>query len=122
MSSWSNRYASFAAPTQSISITYSTYIPYTYSGIDINIKWNQIPGIDTYQISVTDQFNFFYSDGGYQIYNNNNNKPLTTIIYSSATSSLNYVFKYAKPGTTYSIVVAGVNVSGSTSSIITLVL
>lgn len=119
ISTWSNRYASFASPTASLGVTYSTAVGTNSFGITsttINTKWNTLPGIDQYNILITDQNNVTYGSLGNPIVLNPYN---ATLITNTNINKSNYTF-LGIPGMTYSITITPFNVAGSTSSTVTV--
>jgi hypothetical protein len=118
ISSWTDRVASFSAPTHSITgITWSTSLAYN-ANTAINLSWTPLTGVDRYQILIKDQTGAIFSEAGYQIYSlqNEDNVALTKEVRNSGS----YNWLCGKIGTTYSITITALNVGGQTSSTVTV--
>lgn len=111
ISKWSERVASFTTPTGSLGLACSVSVP------SLNISWNQLSGVDRYELSVSESGKLL-SEIGAQIYNNSNfnNAQFTKELINTG----NYSFNAASSGLTYSITLRAVNVIGSSSSTITV--
>ena len=113
---WSNRVRSFQTPSGSLGVTCSANA-YNVNNIALDISWNVLPGVDKYQVIVSESGNV-YSDGGYIIKSNNNfNNSVSTSVVINANK---YVYNQGLYGKTYSITINGINVIGTTSSTITV--
>lgn len=111
VSKWSERVASFATPAGSLGLTCSS------SGTSLNVSWNQLTGVDNYQVIISSN-NIIYSDLGTQLYNNknfNSNQITKTVVNSGS-----YTYYYASAGNTYTITLNAVNVAGASSSTVTI--
>jgi hypothetical protein len=108
ISKWSERVDSFATPTGSLGLTCSVNIP------SLRISWNQLSGVDKYQLSVVES-NKLLSETGNQIYNNGSAQFTKELINTGS-----YTFNAASSGLIYSITVTAVNVIGSSASTITV--
>ena len=113
---WSNRVRSFQTPSGSLGVTCSANA-YNVNNIALDISWNVLPGVDKYQVIVSESGNV-YSDGGYVVYNNSNFN--NSVLTSELSNINNYTYKQGLYGKTYSITINGVNVIGTTSSTITV--
>jgi hypothetical protein len=111
ISKWSERVASFTTPTGSLGLTCSTDGTYLY------VNWNQLTGVDNYQVIISSN-NIIYSDLGTQLYNNRNfnSSQITKVV----TNSGSYAYRYASAGNTYTITLNAVNVAGASSSTVTI--
>lgn len=111
ISKWSDRVASFATPTGSLGLTCST------DGLSLYVSWNQLSGVDNYQVTVSSN-NIIYSDLGTQLYNNRNFN--SSQITKTVINSGSYAYRYASAGNTYTITLNAVNVIAASSSTITI--
>jgi hypothetical protein len=112
ISKWSDRVASFAIPAGSLGLTCSTFDPIG-NNKSLNITWNQLSGVDTYQVVISEG-NVIYSNLGTQIYNTNASQVTSTVINGGS-----YVYRYAYTGHTYTVTLNAINVAGlSASSIV----
>jgi hypothetical protein len=111
ISKWSERVASFATPAGSLGLTCSS------SGSSLNVSWNQLTGVDNYQVIISSN-NIIYSDLGTQLYNNKNfnYSQITKVV----TNSGSYAYYHASAGNTYTITLNAVNVAGASSSTVTI--
>jgi hypothetical protein len=102
---------SFATPTGSLGLTCSS------SGSSLNVSWNQLTGVDNYQVIISSN-NIIYSDLGTQLYNNPNfnSSQITKVV----TNSGSYAYHHASAGNTYTITLNAVNVAGASSSTVTI--
>lgn len=115
LSTWDNRVESFQQPTGSLAVTYSVD---NYNSVSVlNLSWNQLIGVDRYQVVVSESGKI-YSDLGSEIYNNPNFN--TIQITKEVKNDNRYSYIKASPGLTYSVTVTGVNVIGTTSSTVTI--
>ena len=110
-SKWSDRVASFATPTGSLGLTCST------DGLSLYVSWNQLSGVDNYQVTVSSN-NIIYSDLGTQLYNNRNFN--SSQITKTVINSGSYAYRYASAGNTYTVSLSAVNVAGSSASTVTI--
>ena len=111
ISKWSERVASFATPAGSLGLTCSS------SDSSLNVSWNQLTGVDNYQVIISSN-NIIYSDLGSQLYNNSNfnSSQITKVV----TNSGSYAYHHASAGNTYTITLNAVNVAGASSSTVTI--
>lgn len=116
ISKWSDRAASFATPTGSLGLTCSSFNQIGNS-VTLNITWNQLSGVDNYQVIVSSG-NVIYSDLGNQIYNNQNFNSIQ--VTSTVVNSGSYAYRYASTGQTYTVTLNAVNVAGASSSTVTI--
>jgi hypothetical protein len=110
-SKWIDRVASFATPTGSLGLTCST------DGLSLYVSWNQLSGVDNYQVTVSSN-NIIYSDLGAQLYNNRNFN--SSQITKTVINSGSYAYRYASAGNTYTVSLSAVNVAGSSASTVTI--
>jgi hypothetical protein len=110
-SKWSDRVASFTTPAGSLGLTCSG------SGSSLNVSWNQLTGVDNYQVIISSN-NIIYSDLGSQLYNNSNfnSSQITKVV----TNSGSYAYHHASAGNIYTITLNAVNVAGASSSSVTI--
>lgn len=111
VSKWSERVASFATPTGSLGLTCST------DGLSLYVNWNQLSGVDNYQVKISSG-NVVYTDLGSELYDNqnlNSSQVTKTVINSGS-----YAYRYASTGNTYNVTVTAVNVAGSSASTTTI--
>jgi hypothetical protein len=110
-SKWSDRVASFTTPAGSLGLTCSG------SGSSLNVSWNQLTGVDNYQVIISSN-NIIYSDLGSQLYNNSNfnSSQITKVV----TNSGSYAYHHASAGNIYTITLNAVNVAGASSSTVTI--
>ena len=113
VSKWSDRVASFTTPTGSLGLTCSSSNQIG-NNVSLDITWNQLAGVDNYQVIVSEG-NIKYSDLGSQIYNTNASQVTSTVKNSSG-----YLYKYASTGHTYTVTLNAVNVAGASSSTVTI--
>lgn len=111
ISKWSDRVASFATPTGSLGLTCST------DGLSLYVNWNQLAGVDNYQVVVSSN-NIIYSDLGTQLYDNRNFN--SSQITKTVVNSGSYAYRYASAGNTYTVTLNAVNVAGASSSSVTI--
>jgi hypothetical protein len=111
VSKWSDRVASFATPTGSLGLTCST------DGLSLYVNWNQLAGVDNYQVVVSSN-NIIYSDLGTQLYDNPNFN--SSQITKTVVNSGSYAYRYASAGNTYTVTLSAVNVIGASSSTVTI--
>jgi hypothetical protein len=111
VSKWSERVASFATPSGSLGLTCST------DGSSLYVTWNQLSGVDNYQVIISSN-DIIYSDLGSQIYNNPNLN--SSQITKTVVNSGSYNYRHASAGNTYNITLNAVNVIGSSSSTVTI--
>ena len=122
LAKWNDRVSSFSTPAGSLGLTCSkgTQID---NNVPLNITWNQLSGVDRYQIVVSSN-SIIYSDGGNQVYNNPNfnNNQITKEIVNGGSYTFNYAESSngASPSNVYSITVTAINVAGSSASTITV--
>lgn len=116
LSKWDDRVASFVSPTVSLSLTYSTSLG-TYNNVIFDISWNQIIGVNLYQITISETEKV-YSGQGVQIYSNPNfdNLLATDVVKNFG----KYIYPHGSSNLTYSVTVMAMNVAGSTSSSINI--
>lgn len=110
-SKWSDRVASFDTPTGSLGLTCST------DGLSLYVSWNQLSGVDNYQVTVSSN-NIIYSDLGTQLYNNTNFN--SSQITKTVINSGSYAYRYASAGNTYNITLNAVNVIAASSSTVSI--
>jgi hypothetical protein len=110
-SKWSDRVASFATPTGSLGLTCST------DGLSLYVSWNQLSGVDNYQVIVSSN-NIIYSDLGTQLYNNKNFN--SSQITKTVINSGSYAYRHASAGNTYNITLNAVNVIAASSSTVSI--
>lgn len=110
-SKWSDRVASFTTPAGSLGLTCST------DGSSLYVNWNQLSGVDNYQVIVSSN-NIIYSDLGTQLYNNKNFN--SSQITKTVINSGSYAYRYASAGNTYTVSLSAVNVAGSSASTVTI--
>jgi hypothetical protein len=110
-SKWSERVASFATPSGSLGLTCSN------NGSFLNVSWNQLTGVDNYQVIISSN-NIIYSDLGSQLYNNSNFN--SSQITKTVVNSGSYAYRYASAGNTYTVTLNAVNVIGASSSSVTI--
>ena len=117
---WNDRVASFATPTGSLGLTCSKGTQIN-NNVPLNITWNQLSGVNRYQVVVSKD-SIVYSDLGSQIYNNNNNSQITKEIVNGGSYTFNYAESTngASPSNTYTITLTAVNVTGSSVSTVTV--
>jgi hypothetical protein len=119
---WNDRVASFATPTGSLGLTCSLGTQIN-NNIPLNITWNQLSGVNRYQIVVSSN-SIIYSDSGNQIYNNPNfnNSQITKEIVNGGSYTFNYAESSngASSSNVYSITLTAINVAGSSASTITV--
>jgi hypothetical protein len=111
ISKWSDRVASFATPAGSLGLTCSS------SGSSLNVSWNQLSGVDIYQVVVS-KSGIIYNDNGGQIYYNSNFN--TTQVTKNIINGSNYTFNHAESNNVYSITLTAINVTGSSASTVTI--
>ena len=117
---WNDRVNSFATPTGSLGLTCSKGTQIDNS-VPLNITWNQLSGVNRYQVVVSKN-SIVYSDLGSQIYYNPNTNQITKEIVNDGI----YIYNFAEstnglsPSNIYSITVTAVNVIGSSSSTVTI--
>ena len=107
-STWANRVASFVQPTGALGVTWSVSVP------SLSISWNQLAGVDRYQVVVRESGKL-YSDLGSEIYNNGSYQVTKEVVNND-----NYTYTKASSGLTYSVTITGVNVAGTTASTVTI--
>ena len=119
-SKWSDRVVSFATPTGSLGLTCSKGTQIN-NNVPLNITWNQLSGVNRYQIVVSSN-SIIYSDSGNQIYDNPNfnNSQITKEIVNGGSYTFNYAESSngASPSNIYSITLTAINVAGSSASTI----
>lgn len=108
ISKWNDRVNSFVQPTGTLGITWSVSVP------NLSISWNQIAGVDRYQVVVRESGKL-YSDLGNEIYVNNSAQLTKEVINGGS-----YTYNNASSGLTYSVTITGVNVYGITASTVTI--
>jgi hypothetical protein len=111
ISKWSERAASFATPTGSLGLTCST------DGLSLYVNWNQLSGVDNYQVTVSSG-NVVYTDLGSELYNNQNSN--SSQVTKTVVNSGSYAYRYASTGKTYTVRLSAVNVAGASSSTVTI--
>jgi hypothetical protein len=111
ISKWSERVASFTTPAGSLGLTCSS------SGSSLNVSWNQLSGVDIYQVVVS-KSGIIYNDNGGQIYYNSNFN--TTQVTKNIINGSNYTFNHAESNNVYSITLTAINVAGSSASTVTI--
>lgn len=104
ISKWNDRVASFVQPTGALGVTWSVSVP------SLSISWNQLTGVDRYQIVITESGNL-YSDSGNEIYNNGSSQVTKEVVNVGS-----YTYNKASSGLT----ITGVNVAGTTASTVTI--
>ena len=107
VSKWSERVASFAVPAGSLGLTCST------DGSSLYVNWNQLSGVDNYQVTISSN-SIIYSDLGSQLYKNDNFN--SALITKTVVNSGSYTYRYASAGNTYTVALNAVNVAGSSAS------
>ena len=119
---WNDRVASFATPTGSLGLTCSKGTQIN-NNVPLNITWNQLSGVNRYQVVVSKD-SIVYSDLGSQIYYNPNfnNSQITKEIVNGGSYTFNYAESTngASPSNTYTITLTAVNVTGSSVSTVTV--
>ena len=117
---WNDRVVSFISPTASLGLTCSIGTQIN-NNVPLNITWNQLSGVNRYQVVVSKD-SIVYSDLGSQIYNNNNNSQITKEIVNGSSYTFNYAESTngASPSNVYSIALTAINVAGSLASTITV--
>ena len=108
ISKWNDRVASFVQPTGALGVTWSVSVP------SLSISWNQLTGVDRYQIVITESGNL-YSDSGNEIYNNGSSQVTKEVVNVGS-----YAYTKASSGLTYLVTITGVNVAGTTASTVTI--
>ena len=111
---WDDRDLYFTAPTASLtaSFTFSkTNVGHSFGTHSfLDLTWSEVKGIDTYQITISDEFNRVYSYNGNQITSPYNQNPITF-----ETLSNSYKFR-GQIGKTYSLTLTARNVYGSVTA------
>jgi hypothetical protein len=112
-SSWTNRAASFVAPSGSLGLTWSLS---TDNYNSAQVSWSLLSGVDVYYVTVKSEGGQLLNlDGsplqGFYV----NDKTYTIDLFNQTSVSVGF----ANPGT-YSVTITGKNIAGSTSSIATL--
>ena len=117
---WNDRVVSFISPTASLGLTCSIGTQIN-NNVPLNITWNQLSGVNRYQVVVSKD-SIVYSDLGSQIYNNNNNSQITKEIVNGSSYTFNYAESSngASPSNVYTIALTAINVAGSSASTITV--
>lgn len=108
ISKWNDRVASFVQPTGALGVTWSVSVP------SLSISWNQLTGVDRYQVVVRESGKL-YSDLGNEIYVNNSAQVTKEVVNTGS-----YTYNKASSGLTYSVTITGVNVAGTTASTVTI--
>jgi hypothetical protein len=108
ISKWNDRVASFVQPTGALGVTWSVTVP------SLSISWNQLTGVDRYQVVVRESGKL-YSDLGSEIYNNGSLQVTKEVVNVGS-----YTYNKASSGLTYSVTITGVNVAGTTASTVTI--
>lgn len=108
ISKWNDRVASFVQPTGALGVTWSVSLP------NLSISWNQLTGVDRYQIVVKESGKL-YSDLGNEIYVNNSAQVTKEVVNVGS-----YAYTKASSGLTYLVTITGVNVAGTTASTVTI--
>ena len=108
ISKWNDRVASFVQPTGALGVTWSVSVP------SLSISWNQLAGVDRYQVVVRESGKL-YSDLGSEIYNNGSLQVTKEVVNVGS-----YTYNKASSGLTYSVTITGVNVAGTTASTVTI--
>jgi hypothetical protein len=108
ISKWNDRVASFVQPTGALGVTWSVSVP------SLSISWNQLTGVDRYQVVVRESGKL-YSDLGSEIYNNGSSQVTKEVVNVGS-----YTYNKASSGLTYSVTITGVNVAGTTASTVTI--
>jgi hypothetical protein len=108
-SSWTNRAASFTAPSGSLGLTWSLSSGIFYGA---QVSWSSLTGVDVYYVTVKNQGGQLLNlDGsllqGFYV----NEKTYTTDLFNQTSVSVGFV-----NNGTYSVTVTGKNVAGTTSS------
>ena len=109
VSSWTNRAASFTAPSGSLGLTWSLS-----SGIFYNaqVSWSLLNGVDIYYVTVKNEGGQLLNLDGTPLQGMYvNEKTYTTDLFNQTSVSMGFV----NPGT-YSVMVTGKNIAGTTSS------
>jgi len=106
---WNDRVNSFASPSGSLGLTCS------YSSSILNISWNQLSGVNRYQVVISESGKI-YSDAGGEIYYNNNASRITKELVNTGS----YNWKYASSGLTYTVTLTAVNVGGTSTSTVSI--
>ena len=122
LAKWNDRVNSFATPAGSLGLTCSkgTQID---NNVPLNITWNQLSGVNRYQIVVS-KSSIVYSDLGSQIYYNPSGN--TNQITKEIVNGGSYTYDFAEstnglsPSNTYTITLTAFNVAGSSSSTVTI--
>jgi len=108
ISKWNDRVDSFVQPTGALGVTWSVSVP------SLSISWNQLTGVDRYQVVVRESGKL-YSDLGSEIYNNGSLQ-----VTKEVSNVGSYTYNKASSGLTYSVTITGVNVAGTTASTVTI--
>jgi len=108
ISKWNDRVDSFVQPTGALGVTWSVSVP------SLSISWNQLTGVDRYQVVVRESGKL-YSDLGSEIYNNGSLQVTKEVVNVGS-----YTYNKASSGLTYSVTITGVNVAGTTASTVTI--
>ena len=108
ISKWNDRVASFVQPTGALGVTWSVSVP------SLSISWNQLTGVDRYQVVVRESGKL-YSDLGSEIYNNGSLQVTKEVVNVGS-----YTYNKASSGLTYSVTITGINVTGTTASTVTI--
>ena len=120
-SKWNDRVNSFSTPSGSLGLTCSkgTQIG---NNVPLVITWNQLSGVNRYQITVS-KSGIKYNSLGNQIYSNpnSNSSQITKEIVNSGTYTYNYAESTnGASSNVYSITLTALNVAGSSSSTVTI--
>jgi hypothetical protein len=109
---WNDRVNAFSTPSGSLGLTCSVI-----NNKILNISWNQLTGVNRYQVVVSSSGKV-YSDLGNEIYykTNSTNNQITKELINTG----NYRYKYAVASSSYSITLTAINAAGSSASTITV--
>ena len=110
---WNDRVNAFSTPSGSLGLTCSVI-----NSTTLNISWNQLTGVNRYQVSVSSSGKI-YSDLGNEIYYKTNSTH-TNQITKELINTGNYRYKYAVANSSYSITLTAINAAGSSASTITV--
>ena len=111
ISSWSGRTYSYVAPLTSLSLTWSTSSDSTNQ---VSLGWSAINGVNIYTVAIRDVNGKLIGINGGEFV-----APFTKTYTVNLINQYSYSQGLINDGT-YSITVAGLNLSGTTSSTITI--
>lgn len=108
ISKWSDRASYFFVDgSQSISATWSAGVPNYYNNYRLDVSWDDIPGMDKYDIIIKDNDGNVLNKNGHVI-----NNIYTNYIKTDTTNKGSYSF-YATKGLTYSFTIKADNAYGN---------